>query len=247
MNDRDDLEVRITAFLDGVMAPDDQRAFEAEMEADPALAARVEQMLGNDELLREAFSGPMEQGVDDVLLARMGLAPAAPQVIDLSARRAAKKTASANHHPGSWARWRLPLGGALAAGLALALMLNTQRASDQGGFAGVMETTPSGQLARLEDGRTVKPVLTFRAGDGRYCREFALGDATGIACKGRGHGSWRIEALDGAAVRLGEADRIELAAGASGAGLEQAYARLGGSDPLGKAAEAALISRKWQK
>lgn len=247
MNDRDELELRISAFLDGVMEPQDLRAFEAQIEADPALAARVEQMLGNDALLQEAFSAPIEQGVDDALLERMGLAPALPQVIDLSARRAAKTGSAANDNAGGWTRWRIPLGGALAAGLALALMLDTRSSSEQGGFAAAMETLPSGQVASLDDGISVKPLLTFRAGDGRYCREFSLGSGGGIACRESGGGKWRVEALDAAATSLGEAGEIELAAGADGSGLDAAYARLDASDPLGQTAEAALISGKWQK
>jgi hypothetical protein len=252
MVDRDDLELRITAFLDGAMEEAEQRAFEAEMEADPALAARVEQMMGNDDLLRAAFAGPIEQGVDAQLLDRMGLSVRAPaaEVVDLSARRAAALPRAANDDVRGWLRWRLPLGGVIAAGLALALMLTVQRDGGATDFSGAMDTLPSGQMASLDNGAKVRPLLTFKAGDGRYCREFALDSGgsgqTGIACTG-GAGKWRIEALDKAGAKLGNAGEIELASGARGAGLDAAYERLGASDPLDKAAETALISSKWRK
>lgn len=252
MNDRDDLELRITAFLDGTMEPDEQRAFEAQIDADPALAARVEQMLGNDELLREAFRGPIDEGVDAALLARMGLGGAAPsaEVVDLSVRRAAKRPEAANDDAPGWSRWRVPLGGAIAAGLALALVLTVQRGGGAQDFSNAMTSLPSGQLASLEDGRTIRPLLSFKASDGRYCREFALGaggtGGTGIACTG-GSGKWRIEALDKEGVEQANAGEVQLASGARGAGLDAAYARLGASDPLDKATESALISSKWRK
>ncbi|MEZ5743176.1 MAG: hypothetical protein R3D89_05460 [Sphingomonadaceae bacterium] len=235
MTGPDNHEERIAAFLDGALDDAELAAFKAELERDPALAAEVERMMGNDALLREAFAGPVEQGVDDALLARMGLAeedhPAAPL--------------AANDNPPFWRRWQVPLGGAIAAALALTLIFTTQQGA---GFDAALDGTPSGQIAALDGGQELKPLLTFRAGDGRFCREFSIGkdDAggTGIAC--RSGNSWQVEALDKGATELARGSEIALASGEDGAGLDAAYERLQAGDPLGAERESALISGDWQ-
>jgi hypothetical protein len=68
----------------------------------------------------------------------------------------------------------LPLGGGIAA--ALALMATFGLGGGAGSsFDAALDTTPSGRIAALDDGTKLTPVLSFRAGDGRYCREFSLG------------------------------------------------------------------------
>ena len=242
-------EERIAAFLDGALDDAEQAAFEAELERDPALAAEVERMMGNDALLRDAFSGPIEEGVDNALLARMGLAKGAPaKVADLDERRASPSVA-ANDNPPFWRRWQVPLGGAIAAALALALFLTNQQGAAPGAdFNAALDGTPSGQVAALDGGQKLKPLLTFQAGDGRFCREFSIGmgDAggTGIAC--RSDNGWQVEALDKGATELAEGSEIALASGEDGAGLDAAYARLKAGDPLAAEHETALISSDWQ-
>lgn len=238
---------RISSFLDGALDDAEQAAFEAELASNPALAAAVERMLENDDLLRRAFDEPMQQGVDEAVLERMGLAPAAPsaQIMELSDRQPSAAPAGANDNAPSWSRWRLPLGGAVAA--AVALMVAVSVRDTGSAFDAALDSTPSGQMASLDDGVGLTPVLSFRAGDGRYCREFSLGagegGGSGIAC--RESGSWQVEALDSGATELAAANEIALADGADGSGLDTAYARLGAGDPLGSEAEGALIAGDW--
>ena len=191
---------RIAAFLDGALGDAEQAAFEAELEINPALAAAVERMLGNDSLLRAAFDEPIGEGVDGALLARMGLAAPAAEVIDMASRRLAPSQIANDNSPG-WSRWRWPLGGAVAA--AVALMVTVGFGSAGTTFDDALDNTPSGQLAALEGSTNLTPVLSFRAGDGRYCREFSLGSGeqggSGIAC--RDSGGWEVEALDEGASR----------------------------------------------
>lgn len=232
---RDD---RIAAFLDGALSDADHATFEAELERDPVLAAEVERLMANDALMREAFASPIDQGTGDDLLRRMGLAPAdqPPAIL------------AANDNPPFWKRWSAPLGGAIAAALALTLMLSYQTRTTPGGrFDAALDTTPSGQIAALDGKRALRPLLTFRAGDGRYCREFSISgpsaDGTGIACRaGR---NWQVEALDKGATELAKDSEIALASGQDGNGLDGAYARLKAGDPLGQRDETALIAREW--
>ena len=232
-----DREARILAFLDGALDDAEQAAFEAELAADPALAAEVERLAGNDALLRAAFL--LDEQVDEALLARMGLAdpvPVAPPV-------------AANDNPPWYRRFALPLGGAIAAGLALMLTIGMPGGNGTVGFSEALDATPSGQFAMLDGDRRLTPVLSFEAEDGRFCREFTLGQGaggnTGIAC--RDGDGWQVEALEGGAADLPDGTRIGLAAGAENAALDAAYARLGASDPLPAADEAALIAGNWKK
>jgi anti-sigma factor RsiW len=247
MTKKSSIEERIAAFLDGQMNDAETAAFEAEMNADPELAEVVVRMADNDDLLRSAFDAPIQQGVDDALIARMGLAePESAQVIDIASARQAKVIAANDDSPG-WQRWRWPAMGAVAAAVVAAVMLQTgPSTSEDAQFAQAMESLPSGQIAKLAAGETVQPLLTFKAGDGRYCRDFSRSGAqpvSGIACRG-GNG-WSVEAKAKGATTLGNSGQIETAAGADESALTDAYARLDASDPLDGEAEKALIAKGW--
>jgi hypothetical protein len=238
-------EERIAAFLDGQMSDADMAAFEADMDADPILADAVARYGANDDMLRAAYDAPMQQGVDEALLARMGLneQPTA-QIIDLASVRKAKMAAANDATPSGWQRWRWPALGAVAAAVVAIVMTQTGPAtSSDPQFAQAMEATPSGQIAKLAGGETVQPLLTFKAGDGRYCREFSRSGTTGIACRGRD--GWNIEAKAKGETELGNSGQIETAAGADDAALANAYARLKASDPLDSQAEKVLIAKGW--
>jgi Putative zinc-finger len=231
-----DIDERLAAWLDGALSPEEAAAFEREMEADPALARRAQEWRANDAFIAAALAPIAAAPIGDDLLARMGLGDPAPAA-------APPPPVAANDNPPWWRRHGLPLGGALAAGLAAVLLLATPRggaAPDD--FSLALDTTPSLQKARLADGRVIEPTLTVRAADGRWCREFRSGAQSGLAC--RDEDGWQVEATSD---RSGPADQgeISLAGGADGAALDAAYRRIGASDPLGAGEEAGLIARGW--
>ncbi len=237
---------QIAAFLDGQMADAEMANFEAAMNADPALAEAVARYSANDNLLRGAFDAPIQQGVDDALLTRMGLAETgAANVADIAVAR--KSKAVANDNSPGWKRWRWPAAGSIAAALVAAVMLQTSPIPEPGAqFAQAMETLPSGQVAQLAKGETVEPLLTFKAGDGRLCREFSRSGpqaATGIAC--RSNAGWAVVANVKGTTALGNSGQIETATGADDSALAGAYQSLKASDPLDSEAEKALIAIGW--
>lgn len=229
----DDWFEQLAAYLDGELDGNAAAAFEARCAADPLLAEQLARVRGNDELLRGAFEPALAGEVDDALLARMGLAPAAGGRLP------------ANDDSPAWGRWRWPIGGALAASLALVVIFSGAPA-DQG-FSGALDRTPSGQLASLDDGSSLRPVLTFQAADGRYCREYALEKedqaGSGIAC--RNGERWQVEAVGQGTPSIGDPGRIVVAGDEGGTDLDSIYAQLGASDPLGGDVEAQLIANRW--
>lgn len=231
----------ISAYLDGALDPAAMAEFEQALASDPALAADMARLLENDELLRAAFDAPMQADVDADLLARMGLAE--PEV------EPATRPAAANDNPPFWRGWRLPAAGAVAAALALAITVGLPAGPAPVQFGPALDTTGSGQLAVLENGSELTPVLSFAAADGRFCREFSLSNAgaagKGIACRDA-TGTWQVEALDPGATPLADNAGIALAAGAGSAALAGVYDRLGAGDPLPLEREEDLIAAGWQ-
>lgn len=231
MNDEPDrsLEERLAAWLDGAMQPDEAEAFAAELEADPALAARAASWQANDRLIAGAFAPVAAQPLDPALLAQLGLAgPALPQ--------------AANDNPPWWRRHALPLGGAIAASLAAVLLLVPRGAEGpQDAVSVALDTTASGTAVKLADGRILTPVLTQRAADGRWCREYRVDATEALACReGKG---WKVES-EARGTGPAASDGIVLAGG-EGSALDPAHTRLGTADPIDPAAEAALIAGEW--
>lgn len=243
-----DLEQKLNRYLDGEMDADECAAFERAIESDPALQAQVERMAATDTLLRQAMDEAVPDELDPTTLARFGLADGDQSNVLPLPRRVA------NDNPPTWRRWGVVAGGAIAA--ALAIMLVIPRGSEEPwrgeAFGSALDSTASLQVASLPDGGRLTPRLSFQAADGRYCREFALRtqDAAlsrdGIACRAR-NGEWKAEALVEPKPEAPVGSDIELAGGDDNPALDSAYDRLGGSAPLGPAAERSLIARDWQK
>lgn len=226
----DDIEERLAAWIDGALSDEEAEAFEAEMERDPALAAKAASWKANDAFIAGAFAPLAETPLDPALLDRLGLAKEAAPV-------------AANDNPAWWRR-PLPLvGGTLAAGLALVLVLNGQPKNDSLSLA--LDTTPSLKSAKLADGRTIEPRLTVRAADGRWCREFASSGTVALACRGKE--GWKVEAEATDSAKPVDGGQVVLAGGPDSAALDAAYAKVGASDPVAADEEARLIAAGWNQ
>lgn len=216
-------EERLAAWLDGALSDAEAEAFENEMAKDPALAALAASWRANDRSIAEALTlAPIEPD----LLARMGLA--AP--------------AAANDNPPWWRRRALPIGGAIAASLAVGLLMLQPGGQPRDELSLALDTAPSLKQTRLADGRVIEPTLTVRAADGRWCREFRSKDKLSLACLADGR--WILE---GEADGSGPAQSSDygLASGTDSQVLDKAYRRIGASDPVSAAHEAELIAQGW--
>lgn len=241
-----ELDLRIAAFLDGEMSGEECAAFERELEHNPELAENVARIAANDAMLRQAMAIEQGDASDQAFLARIGLSD--PQQPETGG--AIEPPAPANDNPPFWKRWELRAGAALAASLALIVTVTLQGGGAPG-LGDALDATPSGQLAALDSGAAVTPVLSFAAADGRFCREFAFqasGKASGKASSGlacRSSGGWTVEAWSDDAVEIPDSGEIALAGGEGPQDLDSAYARLGAGDPIPLDREREIIAKGW--
>lgn len=232
MMDRDDLDRRLSAWLDGALSDAEAAEFEQEVERNRALAERAANWRENDRLIADTLSPVANEPIDQEMLFRLGLA------------EGAGTNAAANDNLPWWRQRWLPVGGAIAASVvaALALMQHPQRGVSDGGLSAALDRTPALQAAMLSDGTSITPILTAKAEDGRWCREYRIGGRAGLACRDRD--GWKVEAESSAAgeVNTGE---IGLAAGEADAAIDSANENLKMSDPIDALEEKSLIAKGW--
>lgn len=190
----------LAAYADGELGPEDRAAIEAAIDADPALAERV----AAHRALRETLSTHFAPILDSPVPERLTALLEKPQVkeadvVDLAAARVAKAEQQREHS----ARFTMPswaAGGAIAASLAIGLVIGGRLPSDApvrsiGGqliAGGALDKALTTQLASEQGGgqNHVRILLSFKANDGHYCRGFAAGATSGIAC--RKDGNWAL-------------------------------------------------------
>lgn len=246
-------EELLSAYADGELSEDERTAFELRLQNEPALAEALTRLRAADTLLRQGVPAP---AIDDDLLARLGLVDrqvsplASAEVVQLS-----RKPQAANDRGPPYrlpARWAWAVGGALAAGLALMVMVRTDDSPGSSldrtaAFQSAMTELPSSAMARIADGATVSPVLSFPQQDGGFCREFVVRgpDATrGIACQQGGR--WAVLATVPLTEQADESTEIVTAGGASTAELDRVFMERRGGDPLSADGERTAIARDWK-
>lgn len=165
----------IAAFADGELASEREADVAAAIAADPDLQRQVEAHRALKAQLSEHFAPIAEEPVPDALAAL--LAPKQAEVVDFAAARERRETRR------SIPRWGWIAGPALAASLALAVFLPRGGSAD--GYA-------DAQLARVLDSQLVaeqgpdaetRILLSFRDGEGDFCRAFSSVEGSGIACR----------------------------------------------------------------
>ena len=226
----DNLEDRLSAWLDGALDPAEAAAFERDMAADADLARRAAQWRANDLRMSAALTGSAERPLPAATLALLtGPAPAA------------------NDNP-RWQmgpRWRIGSLAGLGAVAATLLVVFVQRPATPDAFSLALDRTPSLADAALPDGRHIVPALTTQAHDGRWCREYRDGGAIALACRGA-NGQWHDEAR-GAGTAPEASGEIAVASGANDSALDPAFRRLGTGDAVDAATEARLIAGHWAR
>ena len=175
----------LAAYADGELGPEDAARVEAAIAADPALAEEVEAHRKLRAMLAGHFEPVTAMPLPERLTAPLK-ASGSSNVVDLGAVRRARAQAQA---PRIWpSRWAM--GGAIAASLVLGVMVGGQLSgpgpvTSAGGrlvASGALEGALTRQLASADGKAPVRILLSFKAGDGRYCRGFETEAMAGIAC-----------------------------------------------------------------
>lgn len=245
----------LSAWLDDELAPAERARVDAALAAQPALAARLQQLRLANELTRR------HAGAIDQLPLRPALQALLAQAPEASAA-AASAEPSAN---GSGATI-LPLRAritrqwqqlnqntlALAASLVLAVGLSVgvmQRNTDnaQDGFAlhaALLEQVASGDTLQI-GATSLSPRFSFRATDGNWCRVYHVDEASqsldNIAC--REGDAWTLQV----SVPAPQQDAgVYVPATSDAAGLDAELDRLMQGAPLALDTEARLLREGWQ-
>lgn len=174
----------LAAYADGELGPDEVARVEAAIAADPALAAEVDAHRQLRATLSSHFAPILDMPVPDQLSAAL---KTSSNVVDLGeVRRAREATRSLSNIPSRWV-----MGGAIAASLVVGVMLGGQLptgapSSSNGGqliASGPLDKALTTQLASAGGRAPVRVLLSFKAGDGRFCRAFEAPALSGIACR----------------------------------------------------------------
>ena len=196
------------AWLDGELDADEAARVEAEVAADPRLAAMAAEHRAMQARLKGAFDAVARAPVPQHLGAAVTAQPQA-QLIDFAEAKKRRERAWP-----SVAQWT-----AMAATLAVGVLIGTlapqarqvSPVEVQGGkiyAASALNEALSNQLASAPGG-DVRIGVTFRDQSGAVCRSFAHPSSSGLACReGKG---WRIRGLF--AAPEGQSGNYRMAAG----------------------------------
>lgn len=230
---------RLAAYADGELDADEARAVEAKIAADADLQAQLAAHRALRDRLAAHFAPIAQQPVPErlrqMLTAGVDEPAGESNVIDFATATRTRRA------PTSLPGWARIAGPALAASLVLALVGFGLRPS--GDYAsGDLASALDSQLAATQPADApVRVLLSFRDGQGEYCRGFTGAARSGIAC--RDDRGWRLRTLLGGA--SGTATEFRQAGSADMAVMAAAQDMASGS-ALDAQEEQAAIRRRWQ-
>jgi hypothetical protein len=261
----------VNAYLDGEMDAMTQATFEERLEREPALRSLVEGMRSATAEVAAAFGQPPVQPPSEGLMAAVRAFAAAQTaepvpglaetgtVVPFQTRQKAGSAPQVKRDP-----WPLPIAATIAffvggGGMWLAQSFLTARdpvaaVAIRDGV--VTQSSPlHAALERALSGppitagtETIRPILSFAAKDGRFCREFEAfgesGSVVGVACKGeRG---WRMEVLLSAAPQTRDGGQYAPASGFNAKALDDVVSQLMVGGPLNAPAEMSARDKGWR-
>jgi len=174
----------LSRYLDRELSPADASSLERRLASEPELQRGFERMGAVQRRLRGAFRHLDKEPVPDRITALLQGGPV--QIQSLPHRMQA---------PQRYASWGLAVAASLVVAISATLISRPgqQAGSPTGGvdavLAKALESTPSrgSGWETLEDGRALRPVLSFQHKTGNWCREYLVtaGDDSwhGVACR----------------------------------------------------------------
>jgi hypothetical protein len=244
----------LVAYVDDELDPAQRELVSSVLAINPALCRRAEEMRLSRDLLREAFPLNPDASIPEPIEA------AANRLAEACARGSSPSPLAAPFR--GWRKYAIATTVVLGmAGSATYLARRAERTSTESNVTAltrigpdtalhrVLESIPSAQLIDVPaEDAAVRAVLTFRARDGRFCREFEVlagsRGSTGIACRERG--AWHTEVLLSAAVAPPDSNYYTPAGESDEPAVAEVVNRLIQGDPLSAQEEAHVLSSGWQ-
>jgi hypothetical protein len=250
MNDID--SETLMAYADGELDPVRRKEVEALLERDPEARAMVRKFRESTDLLKGGLDTVLEQPIPQRLIDAIGAtAPSSDSnIVELPIPPARPRR---TFWPGLAAAASL----VVAVGLVGSILLldragppGTDGAATQA-LQQALERLPSGTVLETDDGMRVTPVLTFRASDGRVCREFERetpGSHTiGVACRDEEE-RWVAEVeVERDTTPDGNAEDVYLPAGGAQDPISELLDRLGAGAALSAEEESRLRETGWSR
>ena len=237
----------LVAYVDDELDARQRDMVATVLSGNPSLGRRADEMRLARDLLNEAF--PLQPNAE------------VPAAIDAAANRLAEARARQPSPQTATPRFRYWRKYAIAAGVVLCLAASvnkqhkqkkpetTQAQIDRGTpLFSVLESTPSAEVFNVPaEHAALRAVLTFRAKDGRYCREFEIlagsKGSAGVACRDRGE--WHTEVLLSASAAPPNSNYYTPAGETDEPAIAQVVDRLMQDDPLGAQEEARILANGW--
>lgn len=243
----------LVAYIDDELDASQRAMVRSVLDTSPGLGRRADEMRLARDLLREGFPLPPDAST-----------PASVQAV---ANRLAEACARRSGRPAAafpvQGRWKY----AFAAGVLLCVTASGYLLWRFGGESmrpsatalmrigpdtplhGVLESAASAEVIHVPaEDAALRAVLTFRAKDGRFCREFEIladsGGSTGIAC--RAQGEWRAEVMLSAHSVLPDSSYYTPAGQSDEPAVAAVVERLIQGDPLSAQEEARILASGWQ-
>jgi len=242
MNDSD-IEL-ISRYIDGDLDAAERQALETRLRAEPPLSAQLAKAEALDTEIKTALHASGTDSVPPRIAAMLGAS--SDNVVAFPSRE----------RPAN--RWQFAMAASVAAVCGV-LITQTIRDSSPGVpellqedrlLSAALEKMPSmaDDWEILEDGRQLRPILTFPSTSGNWCREYLLStgdnDWRGVACRDEA-GAWMTEAL-GSESFLNPGDAYQ-PAGAGDADQVATFIGENAADiALSRSQESALITGGWQ-
>lgn len=231
----------LMAYADGELAPAEMRQVELEIATDPTLKAEIERQRALGARMQKAFFPVLEAPIPS----RLALALEAPRPGWIERLRDALSQTFVRH---PFAAGGSLAGAALAAGLVIGMVAAPSAtgdfASDSHGLvarAGLADALEHRLAANQDDKDASRVGITFRDGNGAYCRTFTSGSSAGIAC--RIEGGWRVAAL--APAEKSSGDYHMAASGLPEAIRDAATSMIAGA-PLNQEQEKQAVRSGWR-
>ena len=254
----------LSAWLDNGLDEARRLAVEDALREQPDMQQRLARLMINERRVRDHFSAMTQaKPPPDSMLALLetsGADSRAPGASNASAPRPWLLRCN------DWILSVMPrpalAAGAMTLVLAIGLVLGRQAGMDRPGadmptaaieagheWFALLESTASGKMLALGNGRTGQVALTYRDASGTWCRQFEVrdtGQATGsaaIAC--RQHDHWRIDLAQRLRVPETSAEYYQAASNNDLSAIDAFINNGIAGDALAGAAELELIQRQW--